>query len=191
MESKLKTVFLAPIFVLSTRLPATNTAAKFKKCKHWFSRGNLEGSCLLPRRMAYPCCYSDLIPHFGRPAPELSMISNCVIDDIFNQHAHRIKQWNHEILNPYQLEIYADAIHTKGAAPNNCFGFVDGTVRAISRLFENQEITYNGHKRIHAVKFQSVTLPNGLMANMYGPVGRSHKLSGKNKFCRSFFQLRS
>ena len=41
MESKLKTVFLAPIFVLSTRLPATNTAAKFKKCKHWFSRGNL------------------------------------------------------------------------------------------------------------------------------------------------------
>ena len=41
MESKLKTVFLAPIFVLSTRLPATDTAAKFKKCKHWFSRGNL------------------------------------------------------------------------------------------------------------------------------------------------------
>ena len=77
------------------------------------------------------------------------------------------------ILNPYQLEIYADAIHTKGAALNNCFGFVDGTVRAISRPIENQEITYNGHKRIHALKFQSVTLPNGLIANMYGPVGNA------------------
>ena len=65
-----------------------------------------------------------------------------VIDEIFNQHAHRIKQWNHKILNPYQLEIYADGIHTKGAALNNCFGFVDGTVRAISRPIENQEITY-------------------------------------------------
>ena len=79
----------------------------------------LEGLCLLLGRMAYPCRYSNLIPQFGRPAPELSMISNCVIDDIFNQHAHLIKQWNHEILNPYQLEIYADAIHTKGAALNN------------------------------------------------------------------------
>ena len=119
------------------------------------------------------------------------MISNCVIDDIFNQHAHPIWQWNHEILNPYQLEIYADAIHTKGATLNNCFGFEDETVRAISRPIENQEITYNGHKRIHALKFQSVTLPDGLMANIYGPVGKSHEASGKNKFCRSFFQLRS
>lgn len=161
------------------------------RCSQRTVADQLEGLCLLLRRMAYPCRYSDLIPQFGRPAPELSMISNCVIDEIFNQHAHRIKQWNHAILNPYQLEIYADAIHTKGAALNNCFGFVDGTVRAISRPIENQEIVYNGHKRIHALKFQSVTLPNGLIANMYGPVGKSHKSRGKNKFCRSFFQLRS
>ena len=30
---------------------------------------------------------------------------------------------------------------------------------------------YNGHKRVHALKFQSIALPNGLIANMYGPVG--------------------
>ena len=45
VETKSKTPFLAPIFVLSTRLPATDAAGKFKKCKlqckHWFSRGNL------------------------------------------------------------------------------------------------------------------------------------------------------
>ncbi|KAJ8017757.1 hypothetical protein HOLleu_44613 [Holothuria leucospilota] len=34
---------------------------------------------------------------------------------------------------------------------------------------------YNGHKRIHALKFQSVTTPNGLIAHLYGPVeGRRH-----------------
>ena len=81
------------------------------RCSQRTVADQLEGLCLLLRRMAYPCRYSDLIPQFGRPAPELSMISNCVIDEIFNQHAHRIKQWNHAILNPYQLEIYADAIH--------------------------------------------------------------------------------
>ena len=32
---------------------------------------------------------------------------------------------------------------------------------------------YNGHKRIHALKFQSVVAPNGMIANLYGPVGET------------------
>ena len=31
---------------------------------------------------------------------------------------------------------------------------------------------YNGHKRVHALKVQSVALPNGLIANLYGRVGK-------------------
>ena len=32
---------------------------------------------------------------------------------------------------------------------------------------------YNGDKRVvHAIKFQSVALPNGLITNLYGPVGK-------------------
>lgn len=62
-----------------------------------------------------------------------------------------------------------------GAPLGNCFGFVDGTVRPISRPDENQRIVYNGHKRVHALKFQSVAVPNGLIANLSGPVeGRRH-----------------
>ena len=29
---------------------------------------------------------------------------------------------------------------------------------------------YNGHERVHAFKYQSVTAPNGLIANFYGPL---------------------
>ena len=29
---------------------------------------------------------------------------------------------------------------------------------------------YNGHKKIHAIVFQSVVAPNGLIANWFGPV---------------------
>ncbi|CAC5396108.1 unnamed protein product [Mytilus coruscus] len=29
---------------------------------------------------------------------------------------------------------------------------------------------FNGHKRVHAIKFQSIVSPNGLVANMYGPI---------------------
>ncbi len=31
-------------------------------------------------------------------------------------------------------------------------------------------MVYNGHKRVHSLKFQSVVVPNWLIANLYGPV---------------------
>jgi len=42
--------------------------------------------------------------------------------------------------------MYADAIHAKGAALDNCWGFVDGTVRAICRPKVNQRVLYKDHK---------------------------------------------
>ena len=70
------------------------------------------------------------------------------------------------------LQEYADVIHAKGAPLNNCFGFIDVTVRPIPRPGQHQRIVYNGHKRVHSLKFQSVALPNGLIGNTYGPVGK-------------------
>ena len=96
------------------------------------------------------------------------------MDFIYDLHGHRITQWNPTILNSRLLEQYATAISDKGAALDNCFGFVDGTVRPIPRLGEMQRIVYNGHKRVHALKFQSVATTNGLIANMFGPVGKFH-----------------
>lgn len=132
----------------------------------------MEGLCIFLKRFSYPCRYSDMIPMFGRPVPELCMISNEVVDWVYENHGNRIIEWNHAILNPPAMQEYATAIHNKGAALNNCFGFVDGTVRPICRPEKNQRTVYNGHKRVHAIKFQSVVTPNGLIANLYGPVGK-------------------
>ena len=57
--------------------------------------------------------------------------------------------------------------YAKGAPLNHCFWFIDGTVRPISRPGQHQRIVYNGHKRVHSLKFQSVALPNGLIGNIY------------------------
>lgn len=135
----------------------------------------LEGLCLLLKRLAYPCRYSDLIYRFARPVPELSLIANTVLDWVYDNHSHRLTSWNQPHLSPNHLQLYAQAIARKGSPLRNCFGFVDGTVRAVSRPEENQCIVYNGHKRVHSLKFQSVAIPNGLVANLYGPVeGRRH-----------------
>ena len=60
-----------------------------------------------------------------------------------------------------------------GAPLNNCFGFIDGIVRPIARPGTNQRILYNGHKRVHSLKFQAVAIPNGLIAHLYGPIGKN------------------
>ena len=101
----------------------------------------------------------------------MSMVTNTVLDCIYDIHGHRITRWNHDILTPDQLEMYAAAIAAKGAPMETCFGFIDGTVRPIARPGKNQRLLYNGHKRVHALKFQSVSLRKGLIGNMYGPVG--------------------
>ena len=90
---------------------------------------------------------------------------------LFDIHGHRITQWNQDILSPPTLQRYALAISQKEAALDNWFGFIDGTVRPISRPGEHQRLVYNGHKRVLALKFQSLALPNGLLGNLYGPVG--------------------
>ena len=49
--------------------------------------------------------------------------------------------------------------------------FIDGTVRQVSRPGIHQRGMYNGHKRVHAVKLQSIAAPNGMIANLFGPSG--------------------
>ena len=128
--------------------------------------GNIKALCMLLKRFAYPCWYVDMIPLFGRPVPKICMITNTVMEYIYDAHCQRITEWNHQILSPLNLKKYADIIHQQGTALTNCFGFIDGTVRPVCRPGKHQTILlYNDHKIIHSLKFQSVTLPNGLIAN--------------------------
>lgn len=135
----------------------------------------LEGLCLLLKRLAFPCRYFDLMYFFGRSLPEICMINSTVLDWMYLEHGFRLTSWNQPFLTPIALQEYCQSITRQGCPLRNCFGFVDGTVRPICRPEENQRVVYNGHKRVHALKFQSVALPNGLIGNLYGPVeGRKH-----------------
>ena len=59
----------------------------------------------------------------------------------------------------------------EGASLDNCYGFIDGTAN-MSRPQDNQRVVYNGHKRVHAIKFQSLTVQYGMIAQTYGLVGK-------------------
>ena len=132
-----------------------------------------------------------MVFHFARPVPEICIITNHMTDWTYNRWNHLLTTYNHNLLSPANLMLYADAVHQSGAALDNCWGFIDGTVRPVCRPGVNQRVLYNGHKRVHSIKFQSVALPNGLVGHWYGPVeGRRHDSSMPHqvfyKICKDF-----
>src|SRR5690348_2464848 len=63
------------------------------------------------------------------------------------------------------------------------------------RPSRNQRELYNGHKRAHGLKFQTVMCPDGIIASVYGPTeGRRHditlyRLSGVETILQNIFAL--
>ena len=131
-----------------------------------------EAICLLLRRFSYPNRLPDLVKQFGqRHTAELSIIISHMVNFLFDNYFEKLlcsldQGW----LSPANLKRFAKAVHDKGGALDNCWGFIDGTIRPISRPKENQRVVYNGHKRVHCLKYQAIATPNGLIANLYGPV---------------------
>lgn len=138
----------------------------------------MEAFCIFLKRFSYPCRFSDLFSRFGRPVPELCMMSNAILEHIHENFNHLLHDFDQPWHSPALLQEYSEKVHEKGAPLANCFGFVDGTVRPICKPGVNQRILYNGHKRVHSIKFQSVVIPSGLISNLHGPYeGKRHDSS--------------
>jgi len=155
-----------PLLLRALAIPEIFTCANGSVCS------GAEGLLILLKRFSYRCRLLDMIPRFGRSVHEMSLILNEVIGFIHTNHGYLLRDLDQPWLSSQHLENFVLAVHGKGAALENCWRFVDGTVRPICRPGENQRVMYNGHKRVHAIKFQSVVAPNGLIANLYGPVGK-------------------
>ena len=138
------------------------------------SVSGMEGLCMLLKRLAYPCRFNDIHCSTAIWATRAWNESYDQCRYRVYEHSHHLTDFNQPFLSRTSLRTYADIIHENAAALNNCWGFIDGTVRPICRLFQNQSIEYNGHKRVHALKFQSIATPNGVTAN--GPVGAWQKM---------------
>ena len=90
------------------------------------------------------------------------MISNAVMHSIYTSWRHLLLDLNQPWLSRPHLQTFTEVIKEKGAALQNCWGFIE-------------RVMYNGHKKVHSIKFQSIATPNGLIANLYGSVeGKRH-----------------
>ena len=100
------------------------------------------------------------------PVPQLSMVVSETMDLLYARFGNLFSCLNQPWLSQANLVDFSQSIYRKGAALDNCWGFIDGTVRPVARPGEHQRVLFNGHKRVHAIKFQSVVAPNGLIVDL-------------------------
>ncbi|KAF0701891.1 hypothetical protein AaE_016260 [Aphanomyces astaci] len=152
------------------RIPARVVTAERTACSA------VEALCILLRRFAVPDRWSDLMSMFGRSRSGLYNIFLHVLDHIHNEFANII------FLDRIgaKLADFSQAIVDKGGEVENVWAFIDETVRECCRPGgdERQRCVFNGHKRRHAVKYQTLVTPDGIIAHAFGPIeGRRHDLT--------------
>ena len=131
------------------------------RCYNGVIIDSLEALCICLRRYAFPCRYADMIPRFGRPVPQLCMAAYFITEIIYNRFSYLLTELDQPWLSPQNLQTYACAIHNSGAALDNCWGFVDGTVRPICRPGGIREWSIMATKGCMPLNFKLLLPPMG------------------------------
>jgi len=134
--------------------------------------------CLLCRRLGTVSRWWDLEEEFGMMASELNEIFYEALEFMFKRFSKVITEYKDQFIQE-RAEMYAGCVKGAGAPLDSCIAFIDGTNLYIARpKGREQRATYSGHKRRNCVKFQAISLPDGLIFNIFGPVeGRRHDMT--------------
>ncbi|CAB1102246.1 unnamed protein product [Ectocarpus sp. CCAP 1310/34] len=104
-------------------------------------------------------------------------VFNLTIEAIYERWGHLVEHLQVDAILP-KIDTFCEAIHAKGAPLPRCCFFLDGTIRKIARPVRWQRIYYNGWKCVHALKYQAVDSPDGIIRQLWGPtVGRRHDVT--------------
>ena len=130
------------------------------------------------RRLAAPTRWVDLEELFGRIASALCHIFYAIVAMTMEKWGANLTEWRVEFMSE-RAALYAEKIEGTSAYLDRCVGFINGTAIFIARPGGGlQRACYSGRKRKHAVKFQSVLTPVGLVFHLFGPwEGRRHDMT--------------
>eukprot|EP00171_Calliarthron_tuberculosum_P009482 IDg9482t1 len=142
-----------------------------------YSVSPISSTCIFLRRLCTPSRWRDMELFFGKHASHLSETFWEAIEHLMEARSHLVTgEISVEYIH-HQAARFAPSIKDKSSGLENCIGFIDGTVIGIARPsgYSSQLVAYNGHKRKHALKYQAVNSPDGMILHAYGPMeGRRH-----------------
>lgn len=92
----------------------------------------LTATCIMMRRLAYPCRWYDIELLFGMPSQTLSEVFWCITKRFRETCGVLTESLRPDLLVP-RARMYADCIREKGAPLPNCIGFIDATKIMMTR----------------------------------------------------------
>lgn len=131
-------------------------------------------------RMAYPSRLSEqALEVFGRESSQWSRAYKWFINHMYTTKCHllfdNIEWWSNYLdsfarIIERKMNFYN--LHFRYGLRNSVSCFIDNTLRKISRSTGNEEqrAFYSGWKKIHALKFQTLTAPCGMVVDMFPAV---------------------
>lgn len=134
-------------------------------------------TCLILSLLATPYRWSDRETFFRKHAFQLSEILWEGVYGFVDEHKNLISGPLYASYIANNAEIFSNALQDKPNTIYDCIGFIGGTNIQIARPSDEslQNVLYNGHKRFHALKFQPIVCPDGILLHRYGPVeGKRH-----------------
>jgi hypothetical protein len=136
------------------------------------SVSSVEVFCIVLRRLSYPCRLRDLQAIFPRHETTLSRLFNRGISWLYSKCRKLVQNLDQPFLTRERMDVYAAAIAAEtGDVSRNMkiFAFIDGTFKQTCRPHVDQRIIYNGKDRHHGLKYQGITVPDGLILHLAGP----------------------
>jgi hypothetical protein len=131
--------------------------------------------CMVLYKLSAPRRLCDLRDKFGGTKQRCGRIVNHVICFLFLRFRSKMAGLDLQRMNDAYMQELCSVHFQKNQVMENIWGFIDGTVRPCCRPVRFQEALYNGHKKTHAIKFQSVVAWDGIICHLNGPwVGCRH-----------------
>ncbi|KAF7331266.1 DDE Tnp4 domain-containing protein [Mycena kentingensis (nom. inval.)] len=130
----------------------------------------IEALGLLLARFRSDADLLELTTRYDRSVGAISQVVNELAIFLDEKWSHLLEFDTNGVLSPDSLQEYGDALEASGVPSNSIWGFIDCTIRCISRPSRFQRQAYSGHKKKHALKYQAVKAPNGHIAHLFGPM---------------------
>jgi hypothetical protein len=130
----------------------------------------VEALCILLARFRSAGDLFELSMKYNRSNSAISEIINELTVFLDDKWSHLLEFDTNGLLTRSRTQIYADAIYAAGSPLRYIWGFIDCIIRCMCHPSWWQRQAYNGHKKVHANKFQAVKLPDGMTGHLFGPV---------------------
>ncbi|PWY97768.1 hypothetical protein BCV70DRAFT_166387 [Testicularia cyperi] len=101
---------------------------------------------------------------YGWSKSRISRVRAKIVELILQKWGHLldVRMCGNTLLSKDNLQTYTEQIRSK-CGVDLVWGFVDGTLRPVARPTRGQEAVYNGWKHFHALKYQIISTPDGLI----------------------------